>query len=93
MASNSYYYQADHDLPGWKKLSTGMKSRYFRWKSKSDSCWQPKYKIVVSYNAGRRPFGGVKIVSNVYHFENIPDAEECQDWWKEYNPDCSVHIL
>ena len=93
MAKKARYHQASNEIPGWKKLSTEMKGRYFCWRLKSEGSWTGNYTVVVSYNAGKRRWGGVKVATISYQFDNIYDAEECRSWWREYNPNCSVHIL
>ncbi len=85
MANNTQYHQANSSISGWQKLSTNMKARYFVWKQTADSSWSGKYKVIVSYNAGRRRFGGVKVATNTYQFETMADAQECQQWWIEYS--------
>ncbi len=70
------------NIPNWKKLSIFMRARYGSWIVKSNSVWETKFIVKVTYVNGHKinePYS--------YPFEYRSDAEECLVWWQ--NNDCS----
>jgi len=91
--NNAGHHLANTNIPNWGNLSPGMKGRYFRWKNISDACWEPKYKVIVSFRAGQSRWNKPKVQTNMYQFSTMADVQYCKNWWLEYNPNNSVSIV